>query len=191
MRYLIVLFFGLVLNANSIDRAEYIVDDIDNLKKDYRQCIDLLNIANLQNGCSESRTLKKLKQENKKHKLLLKKKKQELALLQKKYNQLVKNSKKPTLPTLVDKSSCVNILNKNIKEGEIYEFKSSAFRLIAEANLFDKPNGNIIDTWENKTSFTSGIRTKKWIKITGYFVDKVWQKAIVEMWIKSDKAIKR
>ena len=83
MRYLIVLFLGLVLNANSIDRAEYIVNDIDNLKKDYRQCIDLLNIANLQNGCSESKTVKKLKQDNKKQKLLLKKKEQELALYKK------------------------------------------------------------------------------------------------------------
>ena len=84
------------------------------------------------------------------------------------------------------------IVEPKRKEVEKLErFKASAFRLNKNAVIYDKVNGEKIDEWNKETSFTSSIKTQNWVKITGYFVDKVWMRSSKELWIKSSDIIKR
>jgi len=69
--------------------------------------------------------------------------------------------------------------------------KASAYRLMREAPIYDAPDGNITQTWEARTSFTSNVTQGEWVKITGHFVNKKWQKSTEDMWVKMKDAIKR
>ena len=71
------------------------------------------------------------------------------------------------------------------------ETRAYAYRLAKDAKIYDAIDGVVVTQWEARTSFTSNKRTKEWIKITGYFVDKVWRPSTKEMWIKSSDTIKR
>ncbi len=81
------------------------------------------------------------------------------------------------------------VMKENVETTE--NFKASAFRLSVESDIYDSIDGNVVYKWEEKTSFTSSIMTQNWIKITGYFVDKKWQKAEEELWVKKINVIKR
>jgi len=74
---------------------------------------------------------------------------------------------------------------------KLERFKASAFRLNKNAPIYDKVNGKKLYEWEKATSFTSSIKTQNWVKITGYFVDRVWMPSSKELWIKSTDVIKR
>lgn len=69
--------------------------------------------------------------------------------------------------------------------------KASVYRMNKEAEIYDAPHGKSIDRWEEKTSFTSNVSEGEWIKITGFFVDRKWQKAQEEMWVKAEDTLKR
>ena len=68
---------------------------------------------------------------------------------------------------------------------------AGSFRLNKESYIYNAIDGEIVQQWENRRTFTSNIMSENWIKITGYFVDKVWQKAIKELWIKKENISKR
>ena len=70
-------------------------------------------------------------------------------------------------------------------------FKSGTFRLSKDANIYNEEDGEILYTWEEGTSFTSSKRTDKMIKVTGYFVDKIWRSSQKAMWVKSEDAFER
>ncbi len=97
----------------------------------------------------------------------------------------------------VKKSENSNIFPKLIMKDEyrdktiLTSFKASAFRLKVESDIYDSVDGKVIATWDEKTSFTSSIGTQKWIKITGYFVDKKWRRAKETLWIQRSKVIIR
>ncbi len=69
--------------------------------------------------------------------------------------------------------------------------KPSAYRMAKDAPIYSAPNGSVVDSWEERRSFTSGTSTTGWVKITGYFVDRVWQRADEELWVKESDVIKR
>ncbi len=69
--------------------------------------------------------------------------------------------------------------------------KASVYRMNKEADIYDMPDGEVIDRWEEKTSFTSNVSEGQWIMITGFFVDRRWQKAKKEMWVKAEDTLKR
>ncbi|MFA6136648.1 MAG: hypothetical protein WC667_01045 [Sulfurimonas sp.] len=61
---------------------------------------------------------------------------------------------------------------------------AASFRLTVDCEVYDSAGGTtVVATWIKGRSFTSNQRTKNWIKVTGYFVDKVWQRATEELWI--------
>lgn len=70
-------------------------------------------------------------------------------------------------------------------------FKSGTFRLNKDANIYNEADGEILYTWEKGTSFTSSKRTDKMIKVTGYFVNKIWRSSKKAMWVKSEDAFER
>ena len=85
----------------------------------------------------------------------------------------------------------VEFAQPDLEDENMQHFKAKAFRFDVEANVYDSINGDIIDRWDAKTSFTSNQKTDRWVKITGYFVDKKWQKAKKDMWVESDKVFQR
>lgn len=68
---------------------------------------------------------------------------------------------------------------------------SGAYRFASNAGVYNGINGTKIDMWEQGRSFTSGTSNGGWVKITGYFVNRVWQPAGEEMWVKESDVIKR
>ncbi len=95
----------------------------------------------------------------------------------------------------VQKEIVQEIEQNNIKESievdKIQIFSARPFRLTKDSSIYDSINGRKIDEWEVGTSFTSNQKTKKWIKITGHFVNKKWRRSQKEMWIKSSNVVKR
>ncbi len=69
--------------------------------------------------------------------------------------------------------------------------KPGTYRVIVETPVYNAPDGNVIEIWEEKTSFTSNALQGEWIKITGYFVEKKWKKSREEMWVKLSNTLKR
>lgn len=67
----------------------------------------------------------------------------------------------------------------------------SAYRMASDAPIYNAPNGRVVDTWEARRSFTSGTAANGWVKITGYFVNRVWQRADQELWVKESDVIRR
>ncbi len=67
----------------------------------------------------------------------------------------------------------------------------SAYRMATNAPIYNAPGGSVVDTWEARRSFTSGTVSNGWIKITGYFVNRVWQRADQELWVKESDVIRR
>ncbi len=67
----------------------------------------------------------------------------------------------------------------------------SAYRMATIASIYNTPNGTKIDMWEEGRSFTSGTSNGGWVKITGYFVNRVWQAADEEYWVKESDVIRR
>jgi chromosome segregation ATPase len=67
----------------------------------------------------------------------------------------------------------------------------SAYRMATNAPVYNTPGGSVVDTWEERRSFTSGTVSNGWIKITGYFVNRVWQRADQELWVKESDVIRR
>jgi len=93
-------------------------------------------------------------------------------------------------PTLMPKNT--NNKREDFKEKEVVqETKPTTYRLKNDSNIYTKFDGNEIYIWEEDRSFTSNIRTQNYIKITGYFVDKKWQKAEEELWIKKVDVFER
>ncbi len=115
-----------------------------------------------------------------------------------KYKEIPINSPKSSKTKTAEVTTTAPIIEENkfpklkMKEDEIPKdvpkeasYSSAAsFRLIADCEVYDSAGGTtIVATWIKGRSFTSNQRTKNWIKVTGYFVDKVWQKAEEELWI--------
>ena len=101
----------------------------------------------------------------------------------------IKQKENVTKKELLEIKKIVEPKKREVEKLE--RFKASAFRLNKNALIYDKVNGKTLYGWEEGTSFTSSIKTQNWVKITGYFVDRVWMRSSKELWIKSEDVIKR
>ena len=191
------------LNADEVQRIESIVKDINKLRSDYSKLDDELALYkyNLKDEKEKNDILNKeidsLNSQLKKLNNSLKAKDNRNKNTKNNYS---KNStykikldkclenqrtrKENVFPTLVMKEQY------RLNQETLY-FKPSSFRLNKEADIYDAINGNKIDTWEDTRSFTSNQKTEEWIKITGYFVEKVWRPSQEEIWIKKSDATQR
>ena len=88
-------------------------------------------------------------------------------------------------------SSKKEVIVKAVKNRAIVEKKASSYRIKNETAVYDSIDGNIVAVWEAKTSFTSNVRQGDWVQITGFFVNKRWQRAKKTLWVKSKDTIKR
>ncbi len=74
---------------------------------------------------------------------------------------------------------------------ETHTFEASAFRLKNDASIYDDIDGKEIYIWEKSTSFTSNEKSERWVRVTGYFIDKKWLPSKEELWIRSEDVIQR
>ncbi len=172
------------LQSSEMQRIESIVEDITKLRADYESCQESLKSEKNEDEIIEYQRL--LKDEREKSVILeaeLNYSKDEILALKKKL------SLKPI--EVCSKSKESNVFPKLMPKEKVQTFKASSFRLKNSSSIYDAPDGNMIDAWEKKRSFTSNKKIGSWIKITGYFVDKQWRKAKVEMWVKELDVSKR
>lgn len=186
----IILAIILLLNslyADDLHRVNDIVNDITKLKTEYKKVGDNLAMCryNLQDEKEKNAILLiKLKQHyNAKVKEQTYKNK--IASLE---NQ-IKNLNKELLLKEKSNNSFPNLKMK-VKQLR-NKTKAFAYRMHKDTNIYDGIDGKIIDRWEKDTSFTSNQKTRKWIKITGFFVEKIWRPTQKEMWVKVADADKR
>ncbi|WP_345991441.1 hypothetical protein [Sulfurimonas sp. HSL-1716] len=194
MKILTLIFLiVLSLNADEIDRIDDIVNDISKLRVNYETCMkeltdvkeknsvlkteissmEELNSRNKEPYVKEIEDLKKSVEESKK---LLKLKDKDIKSLKAK----IKSMQTPdnTLPKLIMKDEY------DKKDNNVTYFEASSFRLKEDSYIYDGPEGKKIEIWSKDTSFTSYIKKGDWIKITGYFIDRVWVPAKEkELWV--------
>jgi len=77
------------------------------------------------------------------------------------------------------------------KVKSIIRGKASAYRVKLQSKIYNLPNGEVMEVWDEQTSFTSNISQGEWIKVTGYFKDKKWRRATEELWVKAEDTVKR
>jgi len=154
--------------ADEIQRIDSIVNDISKIRKNYETKLFIAKEKNIA-----------LKQELQNSKLTMKKLK----------NQI----KKLSITAKTKENQRINPFpNLKMKYEKIELFQASAFRLKNDAKIYNSVDTvKTIATWEKGTSFTSNEGTDDLIKITGFFVNKVWTKAEQDMWIHSSDTIKR
>ena len=186
IRIILLAFFLLYLKlfaTEEIKRIDAIVDDIEKLRHSYEK------------------KLYDIKEKNKSYEKKIADLQKELQKLQ---QELAKQQKSPKTKLIVKEKIkkiviaqplCVNenrFPKLKLKNKTTMHFKASAFRLREDADIYADMNSlKVIDRWEKGRSFTSNVRTDTRIKITGYFVDKIWTKAQKEMWIERQSVKKR
>lgn len=195
---LISIFTISYLNANEIQRIESIVQDINKLRADYNKLDDELAMSqyNLKDEKEKNIILKEeiksLSKQLKKAKNILKIKENSIKKLTIDTHGKVNNCLKNQI-TISENSFPELTMKEKYKSDDtkVVYFKASAFRANKEADIYDGVDGERVDRWEVMTSFTSNQKISQWIKITGYFVDKVWRPSQKELWIKESDATQR
>lgn len=190
-----VLIILSLLNSDEIKRLEAIVVEISQLRTNYEECKSELEVnqksraedinSDLVNKIEKLEKLVKNQQKLLKSKEIVDKNQQKLLkskeiALKSQCKKSTLESEKETFPKLIMKSE---YQNKNSNDDTIINFKPITFHLIRDSIIYDAVDGEQIDKWEKNTSFTSGVKTENWVKITGYFVDRKWRRAQKEMWV--------
>ncbi len=131
---------------------------------------------------------------------------EKIALLQEKLahaqEQLAHYKSKPTVPKTFKAPSSDSVEKRGFTpqkeevKGESApskKSKSSAYRMAANAPIYNAPGGSHIDTWEARRSFTAGNPSGGWVHITGYFVNRVWQPTAPEenLYVRESDVIRR
>ena len=162
MKFLIILIFIMNINADEVQRIDSIVKDITQLRIDYEKSQKKLKIC--------KNRVKYLENEL----------------------QLAKNLlKTKEIKKLICLGNDENSFPELKMRKKIMYTKANTYRTNKKAFIYNDIYGKKIDEWDKGTSFTSNQKSEKFIKITGYFENKVWVKAQKPLWIKSDDAYKR
>jgi hypothetical protein len=191
IRIFIYVFLLLTTVANAVDeikRVENVMDDLSTMRQQYEQ--KLADEQEKNHIIQKKLNLALEAIESLRNQLESKK---ECVAKQKKYT-LLKGRKAPQEKSLAKKRS-LNKPTKVLKKynrSQIEYFEAAPFRLKQNADIYSDINSSTkIASWEKGRSFTSNQKRAGWVKITGYFVDRVWQKAPQDMWIKEDDVFKR
>ncbi|MBU0632695.1 hypothetical protein KKA17_08615 [bacterium] len=189
----VILLMAVSLNAGEIERIDDMVNDISKLRTGYESCqkerdelkqtntalkteMSAMEELNSRNKEPFAKEIEALKNDVEKSKKLLEKKDKEIEQL----NSKITNIETPDnqFPKLIMKEEYAK------KDISLTYFKATTYRLNSDSYIYDAPEGKRIEIWSKDTSFTSYIKKGEWIKITGYFIDKVWVSAKdKEMWI--------
>ncbi len=187
MKYILILVFLFsFLHTDEIKRIELIINDITELREQYKACKDELSSENNNESFNNELykvEIKKLRSQIKKYKQLLKSKDIEIKTF--KNNKFNNPNEFPKL-----------ILKKEYFKYKIVDTKASTYRLKTRSTIHNDINGEQIDIWDKEVSFTTNVKATlksedSWLKITGFFIDGAWEKAQYKMWIKAKYVKKR
>jgi len=186
MKVLFLIFLFLFLaKADEMSRIEAIVEDITELRSEYKECQE-----ELKSKTAPSVTkYKKLYQNEKQKNTILKAELEyndDLDKSNKNLSKRIKELEKEITKLKRKQNNFPKLMMKDEAEGkdELIRFKARSYKLKYDSIIYNGINGKMITKWLENTSFTSGVKTKTWIKITGYFVNKKWTAAKKDMWIK-------
>ena len=169
MKILLICFLFLSsLNADEMSRIDAIVSDITKLRVNYNQCKKELALKS-----DSSVNINLLKRIDKLERIIIRLK-----------NKPKTKKNNDGFPQLIMKE-------KFTKNDKVTNFKAASFYLKYESIIYNGIDGDMIDKWERLTSFTSSVKTKSWIKITGYFINKKWIPAKKDMWVKIKQVEKK
>jgi hypothetical protein len=194
---LLFLIFSIELSASeAVKRIDSIVNDITLLRKNYevkirdekekniileeekREYIE--KISNLEN---EIKRVKSLLKNIVKNQIIVKEKIKKIVL------QRACADENP-FPKLKLKNSLS--IQESLNKEKVQHFKASSFRLKKSADIYaGMRTMQIVAKWDKGVSFTSNKKSETRIKITGYFVNRVWTKAHKEMWVERSAVIQR
>jgi len=206
MRVILSLLF--LLNsytfADEIDRIESIVKEIETLRSNYVKVEEKLEITqhrfrDLQEKNSilesELELYSNYSQKEEDYSVKIKSLEKKIKSLEKKVKtkQSIDNNckniivKKRIVKEKVDNTLFPNLkMKEKYKDFEIEYTQANTFRTNKQAEIYDTVEGTVVANWEEGRSFTSNEKTSQWIKITGYFVEKVWKASQEELWIKQE-----
>lgn len=195
---LAISFLFVTIYADEIQRVESMLSDIAKLRLSYANSQEELALISL-----------KLEDEKEKNKILkkeLEKSENEIKNLKNQINNTKISKKQNSVEKVIIKEK-VEVCSKNqIKKDNQFpalqmrdidrkqidiERTPQTYRLKRDAAIYTAINGDKIEEWEEQSSFTSNYRSNNWIKITGYFRDRVWHKAQRELWIKAQDVKQR
>ncbi len=181
-------------SSSEIGIIEEVVDDITQLKNDYKVCREDLKNRFVKTDYNELEKYQVLlKKEKLKNQKMLEDMKWFTKTIETLENDLNKKKEELSKVKLVQKKKKTILVDKKLpKKVETIEIiKPSTFRLKSDAFIYDKIDGTKLDKWRKNRTFTTNIKSQNWVKITGYFVKKTWKKAQKDMWIKSSRVFKR
>lgn len=208
----------LIIKKKNKELIEYKKDiDIEKLKNNLLLTeVETLKSKLSKNNTSTSNITTSNDKSNKKYNILLLNKEKEINNLRNMYSEYVKKSNitisslknqikmikkssddcnKNTFPKLAMKDNITKNVPKDVvsevSSSRVVSSKAFAYRLTKDSDIYESIDGELLERWEARTSFTSNISEGDWIKITGYFIDKKWQKATQELWVKKINTIKR
>jgi len=170
----------------TLQRVDTMVEDIISMRKSYEREITIEQEKNL----SLKKELQAALEKNKSLKNQISSLKNQINREKKEYIR-----KDLCLDSYKDSDNIFPKLKTSIQKSQLKKityFKAAPFRLKNDAKIYDNfENPNYLMTWEAGRSFTSNQKSDKWIKITGYFVDRVWQPAKESLWVHQEDVIKR
>ena len=85
-----------------------------------------------------------------------------------------------------EKKTAVKQVQKTPKSIKKEVKTSGVYRIKGESAVYNKPEGEVVEVWEDTRSFTSNVSKDNWVKITGYFVNRKWKKSTKELWVKKE-----
>ncbi|WP_343825611.1 L,D-transpeptidase [Psychrosphaera haliotis] len=62
-----------------------------------------------------------------------------------------------------------------------FAWSAKTYLTTAKVDVYDEPNGNIIQSWPSHTLFTSNQEDNLWIRVSGHFPEGEWQ-SVFPMW---------
>lgn len=96
-----------------------------------------------------------------------------------------------TTASLKTSKTAVETKSPVVSAESVKKSAPSAYRMASDAPIYNAPGGRVVDTWEARRSFTSGTSSNGWVKITGYFVNRVWTRADQDLWVRESDVIRR
>lgn len=191
-------FFALLFIVSSVwggddlQRLDLMVKDIEQLRFSYDNSQKLLEECKSKLFLQEDKDVEKI---SKMYKNRINDLENQIKKLKKQIKSKDKIQEVKTIEKVKIKEVCSNSLNNKNEFPKLTmrtsRVKAGTYRLKVESEIYDEIDGKVVETWEASTSFTSNIVQGDWIKITGYFVDRQWQKAQKPLWVKARNALKR
>jgi len=193
--YIIVLL-SLLVKADEIERIESLVTDIQKLRMSYDNTQEKLALANRLLEDEKQKNIILLSELENKENIInsLENKLKNLKNSDKQNNinsKKYKKVKEKDILCVENPDNNENVFPQLQMRKSVVDTSAQTYRLNKDADVYDCIEGSVVQTWEQRTSFTSNYKEGDWIKVTGFFVDKVWQKAQQELWLHSNDADKR